>query len=281
MRRKQQPGKMGDSIMVKRILITGVYGLIGNVVYRELTRSPEAYDVYGLSRRQVSSDRIPEDQTEAIPDDHFYLVNLNDFDGLQQAVQGMDVVVHMAADPSGNRGFESILQSNLIGAYNVFEVCRLQGVKRIVYASSIQVSFGYWDTEPYKTLRDARFDDVEEPIPRVTIDMPTRPLNLYASSKVWGEALAHTYAYRYGLSCLCLRIGWVVAEDRPPIPRAIPEWCSQRDIVQLVRRCVDAPDTLRFDIFYGLSHNRFGWVDIEHARQVLDYNPLDSAEDKQ
>ena len=103
--------------------------------------------------------------------------------------------------------------------------------------------------------------------------MPTRPLNLYASSKVWGEGLAHTYAYRHGMSCLCLRIGWVVSEDRPPMPRAITEWCSQRDIAQLVHRCVDAPDNLRFDIFYGLSNNRYGWVDIEHARQVLGYKP--------
>lgn len=266
--------------MAKKILITGVYGLIGNVIYRDLIRTPEAYDVYGLARRCASSERIPEDQTALLPEDHFHLTNLTDFDGVQRAVSGMDVVVHMAADPSGNRGFESILQSNLIGAYHIFEACRLEGVKRVIYASSIQVSFGYWDTEPYKTLSEARFDDVEEPIPQVTVDMPTRPLNLYASSKVWGEALAHTYAYRHGLSCLCLRIGWVVSEDRPPIPRAIPEWCSQRDIAQLVHRCVDAPDTLRFDVFYSLSHNRYGWVDIEHARQVLGFTPLDSAEDQ-
>jgi nucleoside-diphosphate-sugar epimerase len=109
--------------------------------------------------------------------------------------------------------------------------------------------------------------------------MVTRPLNIYASSKVWGEGLAHTYAFRHGMSCLCLRIGWVVAEDRPPVPRAISEWCSQRDIAQLVRLCVEAPDSLRFDTFYGLSHNKFGWVDIDHARQVLGYEPEDSAED--
>lgn len=264
--------------MKKKVLITGVYGLIGNVVYRELLKDPDAYDVYGLSRRKASSDRIPANQTAILLEDHFFLTNLNDFKGIQNAVTGMDTVVHMAADPSGIRGFDSLLQSNLIGAYHVFEASRLAGVKRIIYASSIQVSFGYWDKEPYKTLRETRFDEVQLPIPRVTKDMVTRPLNLYASSKVWGEALAHTYVYTHGLSCLCLRIGWVVAEDQPPIPRAIPEWCSQRDIAQLVKKCVDAPDSLRFDIFYGLSNNRYSWVDIEHARQVLGFIPVDSAE---
>ena len=265
--------------MVKKVLITGVYGLIGNVVYRELMHKSGAFDVYGLARRRASSDRIPEDETALLPEDHFYLANLNDFDAMSDAVKGMDVVVHMAADPSGSRGFDSILQSNLIGAYNVFEACRLQNVKRVIFASSIQVSFGYWDTEPYKTLKEARFNEVEEPIPQVTLEMVTRPLNIYASSKVWGEGLAHTYAHRFNISCICLRIGWVVAEDRPPVPRAITEWCSQRDIAQLVRLCVDAPDTLRFDVFYGLSNNRYGWVDIEHARDVLGFAPLDSAED--
>jgi nucleoside-diphosphate-sugar epimerase len=270
---------MKGKCVMKKVLITGVYGLIGNVVYRELLKYPNLYDVYGLSRRNAPSERIPEDETVILPDHHFTLTNLNNFEGIQKAVTGMDTVIHMAADPSGSRGFDSILQSNLIGAYHIFEACRMADVKRIVYASSIQVSFGYWDTEPYKTLREARFDEVHLPIPRVTTDMVTRPLNLYASSKVWGEALAHTYAHRYALSCLCLRIGWVVSEDRPPIPRAIPEWCSQRDIAQLVKKCVDAPDSLRFDIFYGLSNNCYGWVDIEHAKQVLGFDPVDSAED--
>jgi len=265
--------------MPRKVLITGVYGLIGNVVYRELMRYPEEFDVYGLARRRDSSDRIPEDETTILPEDHFFLANLNDFGAIQKAVDGMDTIVHMAADPSGMRGFDSILQSNLIGAYHIFEASRLQNVKRVIFASSIQVSFGYWDTEPYKTLKEAKFDVITEPIPQVTAQMLPRPLNLYASSKIWGEALAHTYVHRYGMSCICLRIGWVVSEDRPPIPRAIPEWCSQRDIAQLVRLCVIAPTTLRYDIFYGLSNNRYGWVDIGHASDVLGYQPLDSAED--
>ena len=46
----------------KKVLITGVYGLIGNVVYRKLAESPQTYDVYGIARRQQPSDRLPEAQ---------------------------------------------------------------------------------------------------------------------------------------------------------------------------------------------------------------------------
>ena len=47
----------------------------------------------------------------------------------------------------------------------------------------------------------------------------------------------------------------------------------------MVERCIDAPDDLRFDIFYAVSNNRYRWVDIEHAREVVGYVPQDRAED--
>ena len=261
---------------MKKILITGVNGLVGNIVYRKLLESPEAYDVYGLSRRRAASDRIH--AIREVPEDKFHLANLTDFDAIRRAVAGMDVIVHMAADPSGEHGWDSVLQSNIIGAYNVFEASRLAGVKRVIFASSTQVSFGYRDTEPYKALFEARFDDVDPAdIPIITHEMPTRPINIYASSKVWGEALAHMYAHRYGMSCIALRIGWVTDEDTVPAPWGKPVYCSRRDIAQIVKACVDAPDSVRFDIFYGMSDNRYRWVDIDHAREVLGYVPQDGA----
>ena len=45
-----------------------------------------------------------------------------------------------------------------------------------------------------------------------------------------------------------------------------------------VQRCVDAPESLRFDIFYAMSDNAKRWVDIEHAREVVGFVPDDGAE---
>jgi nucleoside-diphosphate-sugar epimerase len=266
---------------MKRVLITGVYGLIGNAIYRRLSEDPESYEVHGLSRRRHSSARISEAQMLEVPEERFHLANLEDWSAMETAVQGMDVIIHMAADPSGQRGWESVLNSNVVGAYHVFEAARQAGVERVVFASSIQTVFGYRDTEPYKTISEARYDCVDAgAIPKLKGSDPARPLNLYASSKAWGEAVAHTYAHRHGMSCIVLRIGWVVEEDRPPNPRGRNQWCSQRDIAQMAQLCVDAPDDLRFDVFYGVSDNDYNWVDIEHARHVLGYEPLDRAEDR-
>ena len=267
---------------MKKVMVTGVYGLIAGAVYNRLKGLSNDYEVYGLARRRQDSDRVAPDRVIDIPDERFTLSDMQDLDQMTAAFEGMDCVVHMAADPSGGGGWESVLKSNVIGAYHTFEACRLAHVDRIVYASSIQASSGYRaHVEPYRSISAGAFDSVPDPVPLVDRDMPTRPQNIYASSKVWGEAMGRIYAEQHGVSGLCIRIGWVVAEDAPPRPNSGDIWCSQRDIVEITERCVDAPDSVRYDIFYGMSDNQYRWVDIEHARTTLGYVPQDRAEDGQ
>lgn len=188
----------------------------------------------------------------------------------------MDTVVHLAADPDGNSPWESILANNITGTYHVFEACRLAGVRRVIYASTIQVIFGYQSEEPYRSLLKGRFEAVlQSDYCPVQHDQPPRPLNLYASSKVWGEGLAHMYALTHGLSCIALRIGWVLAEDRVPERWGESVYCSQRDIAEIIERCIAAPDSLRFEILFGLSNNRYNLADISYERELLGYVPQD------
>ena len=56
-------------------------------------------------------------------------------------MDGMDVVGQMAADPRSEASWESVLSSNVVGVRNVFEAANRAGVKRVVYASSIKVSW--------------------------------------------------------------------------------------------------------------------------------------------
>ena len=44
-----------------KVHITGVYGLIGNLVYKHLSQWPEHYELYGSGRRQASSRRADAD----------------------------------------------------------------------------------------------------------------------------------------------------------------------------------------------------------------------------
>lgn len=262
-----------------KVLITGVTGHIGSSTYLSLVEQADKYDVYGLDRQRDFSGRVPQHNKGLdIPDDHFFLCDLADYDAIRKAVDGMDVVVHLGADPGDDGSWDSLLNNNVVGTYNVFEACKDAGVPRVVAASSIMVSQGHREQEPYRAIVEKRWDDVPKDFSMITPEIPAEPRGIYGATKVWTESLARVYAHTHGLSCLCIRIGQV-ERDRPRPPHGHDMYVSQRDIVQLITCCVNADVSLKFDIFYGMSNNDWRWTDIEHARKVVGFNPQDRAED--
>lgn len=244
------------------VLVTGMSGLIGGAVLRHLGST---YSLRALNRSAVAG--VPCHQAD-----------IADLEAIQPAFEGVDAVVHLAAKASMDTSFEELLQANIVGTYNVFEAARRAGVKRVIYASSGAATGGYEAEMPYRAILAGAGEEVGE-WPRITHTSPLRPRGLYGASKIWGEALARLYVDAHGLSILCLRIGHVIREDRPLSPRDYSVWCSQRDIAQMIDLCLQAPETLRFDIFYATSDNRWGYRDLTHAKEVLGFRPQDAAEE--
>ena len=265
-------------MQAKKILITGAYGLIGNKLFRHLDGPGGGYEVYGLGRRKAPSKRLKEEASYVIDRERYAVVDIADFEAVKRSLQGMDVVVHMAADP-GSEDWQSIRSSNLTGAYNVLEAARQNAVKRVVLASTVQVNRGYALQEEYEKVFAGECEELPAGFRRIRHTDPVKPVSLYGASKVWTEALAHVYAHAHGVSCLCVRIGWVTPSDWPDRRMVFPVWCSARDATAMIELCIEAPMSLRFDVFYAVSDNRCGWADIDHAREVLGYEPRDHSED--
>ena len=236
-------------------------GLIGQVLRRHLEGR---YTLRALNR-------------QAVPGVMSHQANIADLEAIQPAFAGVDVPVHLAAVASSEAPLEELLGPNIIGTYNVFEAARRAGVKRVIFASSGATVAGYERDAPYSTLVGGRYDEVGAWAP-ITHSMPMRPAALYGCSKAWGEALARYYADEHGLSMLCIRIGQVNAADRPTLARQFSVWCSQRDVVRMIEACITAPPSLRFDTFFAVSKNHWGYRDLEHPRIVLGWEPLDAAE---
>lgn len=187
----------------KRILITGACGLIGGIVYNHLRQFPDDYEVHALARSRQprrKGAQMAENWVSEIPDSRFHLTDLTNFDGVQKAVAGIDAVAHLAAVGSARADWETTLHSNIIGTYNVFEASRQASVKRVVFASTIQVMWGYRFQEPYDMIFKEVGEDKSQDMLVLTPEMPTRPLSFYGCSKVYGEAIAHMYAYTHGVS---------------------------------------------------------------------------------
>ena len=247
----------------KRVLITGANGLIGSALRRILG---DKYEWSALNRRELPG--VPTTQAD-----------ISDLDAIRPAFEGIDTVVHLAAVIDMNASWDALLQPNFVGTYNVFEAARAAGVKRVIFASSGATVAGIQREEPFKALSEGRYSEAGSTWPMLTHESMPRPLGIYGVSKVFGEVLARHFVDTSPMSIICLRIGWVGEADRPSAPSHYANWCSQRDIVQVIDRSIAAPPTLRYDIFFVTSNNRWGYRDLEHTRKVLGYVPQDSAEE--
>jgi uronate dehydrogenase len=185
--------------------------------------------------------------------------DLLDMASLCAAMAGIDCVVHMAGVPvePETEAWDKILPANIIGVHNLFEAARLAGVKRVVFASSHHAVGFHRRGRP------------------MAATIAPRPDSYYGVSKVFGEAMGRMYADKFGLQVVCLRIGAYRSE--PSDLRQLAVWISPRDMVELIRCCIEAQD-FSYVSAWGVSANtRSFWDNSEAA--ALGYVPRDNAED--
>lgn len=174
------------------------------------------------------------------------------------ACQGIDTVIHLAADPSPEADWESsLLDNNIRGVVNIFRAANDAGCRRVIFASSAHVVGGH---PPDDTIPD---------------DAPPRPTNLYGASKAFGEAIASTYSTA-GLSGIAIRIG---AYDAPwfheyGTAQDAAAYISPRDMNQLLVRCLETPE-IPYAVVAGISDNRHKRFDLVRTMALLGYSPED------
>ncbi len=250
---------MGNS----KIVVTGMSGLIGGLAGRKFA---ESYDVSALGRSEV----------EGFPTT---IADIGDgIDEILPALEGVETIVHMAAS-RGDVPAETHIKANVTGVYNLFEACRIAGVKRIVAASTGAVIAGYEKDDPFKSLVHDPDFEMPDPRPMIKVDDPIRPSNMYSVSKMFTENLGRMYSEQHDMSIICIRIGKVEIEDVPLNARNASVWCSHRDIIQMIDKAVHAPEDLKYAVVFACSDNPTRYRDIEHARNVLGFVPKDSAAD--
>ena len=112
----------------------------------------------------------------------------------------------------------------------------------------------------------------------ISTDMPVRPDGPYGIAKVFGESAGRFYSDQYGLSSLSIRIGTLNFEGKPTNQRQFATLISHPDLVQLFRKCIEAPLNLKYGIYYGVSDNKWRFWDIKNSKSDIGYTPQDNAE---
>jgi UDP-glucose 4-epimerase len=172
----------------KSILVIGGAGFIGSHVVAELLKTDVGqvviYDNFARGKLSNIASYLQDSRCSLYPKGG----DIRDIDVLNDAMQGIDGVVHLAAMWLLHcKDFpRTAFNVNIEGTFNVLEACVNNNIQRLVYSSSASV-YG---------------DAVEVPM---TEEHPFNNRNFYGATKIAGEAMARAFHDRYGLSYVGLR----------------------------------------------------------------------------
>jgi nucleoside-diphosphate-sugar epimerase len=239
----------------RKVLVTGAAGNIGSYFAEH---SSGRYDLR-LMIRPSDQEKRKDGVAKIRERGEIVVGELSELEKLKEFCRGVDTVVHLAANPSPNATWDSVVSDNITGTYHTFVAAKSAGCRRVIYASSIHAVSGYPADVQVKTSE------------------PVNPGDLYGVSKCFGEALARYMAEKEGVSAICLRIGAFQPRESAESDKGVAmmdAWVSQRDLNQLIERCIDV-ENIKFAILHGLSDNRFKRLDISDARELVGYQPQD------
>ncbi|QCI10451.1 NAD-dependent epimerase/dehydratase family protein [Pseudomonas putida] len=167
------------------ILITGGAGFIGSHLCDALLEKGYAVRILDdLSTGKRDNLQLDNPRLTLIEGD------VADAELVQRAAQGCHAVVHLAAVASVQASVEDPVkthQSNFIGTLNVCEAMRVQGIRRVLFASSAAV---YGNNGEGQSIAE---------------DTPKAPLTPYAVDKLASEQYLDFYRRQHGLEPVVFR----------------------------------------------------------------------------
>ena len=238
---------MGEPISV---LVTGAAGRVGQAACEGLLARGHKVRAFDVRPSPGVEDAIVGD--------------ISDGSQVGRAMEGMEVVAHLAATPDEDDFLGKLLPNNIVGLYHVLESARRARVRRVILASTGQVVMGH-----------------EGPWP-ITPEMPFSPRNWYASAKVLAEVAGQVYAHVHGLSVIVARLGWC-PRDKPHAEELAQSdvgkdvYFSPRDAGRFFACAVEAPMDVEYAVVFATSKPlRRVRFDISAARDLLGYEPQDT-----
>ncbi len=226
------------------LLLTGAAGRLGTELRRGL--APLCKTMRLLDRVTVK---------DLKPSEEMVTCDLADMDAVIKSTEGVDAIVHFGGAPQ-EMVWQEVLDSSIRGSYHIYEGARKNGVKRVIYASSVH-AIGFHPMED-----------------QIDASAPHRPDSLYGVSKCFVEDLSRLYWDKFGIETACLRIFSSFPEftDR----RHLWSMLTYDDLIGLVEASLTAP-RVAHTIVFGTSNNRHKVFDNRLAGH-LGWTPRDTTE---
>ena len=149
------------------------------------------FDNLSSGRREFVEHHMDKNNFELI---HADLLDINK---LKEAIQGHDIVFHLAANPDARLGIENTfldLKQETIVTYNVLESMRINKIKKIVFSSSGTI---YGETPVIPLPEDYG---------------PVLPISLYGAGKVASEGLISAFCHTFDMQAWIFRFANIIGE---------------------------------------------------------------------
>ncbi|RYG53511.1 NAD(P)-dependent oxidoreductase, partial [bacterium] len=153
---------------------------------------------------------------------------------------------------------EELLPNNVEGVYNVLNAAHLEGVRRVVFTSTVQTVWHHLDQ---------REEAVETDV--------YKPCSLYGVTKIFGEMTGKWFHSHRGLEFIAIRLGWFerieLLEEGSWINNV---WISPGDALRLFQCAIEAPG-IGFAVVNGTSKPLKEFLSLKSAYELLGYVPQD------
>jgi UDP-glucose 4-epimerase len=219
-----------------KILVIGGAGFIGSFVVSELLKTNVGkviiYDNFARGKESNVSSSLKDPRCKIYPNGG----DVRDLDILNDAMQGCDAVIHLAAMWLLHcKDFpRTAFHVNIEGTFNVLEACVKNKIKRLVYSSSASV-----------------YGDASE-VP-MTETHPFNNKNFYGATKIAGEAMCRAYHDRYGLSYVGLRYMNVYGPHQD-------QTAAYTGVIPIMLNKIDANETPTIN---GDGTQAYDFIDVE------------------
>lgn len=177
-----------------RILVTGGAGFIGShLVDTLMLEGHELRVVDDLSGGSL------ENLNRWLSHESFEFLKLDmrDSESLKEALDGVEVVFHLAANPEvriGEQKPDALYETNVLITFNLLEGMKERGVRELIFTSSSTV---YGDAEVIPTPENYA---------------PLKPISIYGGAKLSAEALISGYSHTFGIRSLVFRLANIIGK---------------------------------------------------------------------
>jgi nucleoside-diphosphate-sugar epimerase len=235
---QERKGRRVDS---RRVLVTGAGGSVAGQLL------PGLDGRYDLRLTDLAA------TGEAADDPRLVVAELTAPGVLDELLDGVDAVVHLAGNPDPDAPWSQLRDPNVEAFASILAAARDHRVRRVVFASSVHAMGAHEGTRRWP----------------IDPDWPPAPCCSYGATKAFDEALARVYAYRCPLSLVGLRFGHCAptADDA----EAVAGWLAPADLRRIVLGALEAD--VRFGVYHAVSWpSRRRWK-LDATMRDLGYEP--------